>query len=324
MIRIGLVGAGGMGTVHYTSYRHIDGAEVTAVAGVSAQDASRAEEWGVPLYPNVSEMLSGAEVDIVDICTPTYLHGGQIMESVGRGKHVITEKPVSLKSAEARAAYEMADAAGVLIYVAHVLQFYKQSEVLHSLVKSGEYGRPLDAYFVRLSACPRWAQGGWLFDREKSGLVPFDLHIHDLDLIVSLFGRPTDFSCTSCGGAGRGYPEHYRFHYRYAGLNVTAEAGWLNADIPFTAGWRVYFENAMVINEGGKVSAYRFDEPVRVFDTEEKIKIPTGINVPPTGTYLSELTHFLDCFKKGVPSDRVKKEQVIAVLELLENMTDKY
>ena len=320
MTRIGVVGAGGMGTVHYTSFQHIEGAQVAAVVGVSGQDAARAGEWDLPLYATISEMLAAEEIDIVDICTPTYLHAQQILEAVTCGKSVITEKPLALKNADARMVFDAADLAGVHIYVAQVLQFYRESEVLHELVRSGEYGRPLDAYFVRLSACPRWAQGGWLFDREKSGLVPFDLHIHDLDLIVSLFGEPRDFGFTSCGGADKPYREHYRFRYGYDGLNVAAEAGWLNADIPFTAGWRVYFERAMVENEGGRVTAYSFDTPPRVFDTEEKVKIPTGINVPPTGTYLAELTHFLDCHEKNIPSDRVSRRQVLSVLGLLERI----
>ena len=172
--------------------------------------------------------------------------------------------------------------------------------------------------FERLSACPRWAQGGWLFDKTKSGLVPFDLHIHDLDVIVSLFGKPKTVSYTTCGGADKGYAEQYRFTYGYDGMNVVGEAAWFNADIPFTARWRVYFEDGMLINDGQAVTGYRFGEEPKVFDTEEKVKIPTGINVPPTGWYLTELTHFLDCIRAGVPTPRVTREQVLNVLEILE------
>ena len=44
-------------------------------------------------------------------------------------------------------------------------------------------------------------KGGWLFDQEKSGLVPFDLHIHDLDVICGLFGVPS--GCGAVPAAGR-------------------------------------------------------------------------------------------------------------------------
>ncbi|MFR1803390.1 MAG: gfo/Idh/MocA family oxidoreductase, partial [Faecalispora jeddahensis] len=86
----------------------------------------------------------------------------------------------------------------------------------------------------------------------------------------------------------------------------------------FTARWRVYFENAVVVNDGTSVIAYPFDAEPRVFDTEEKIKIPTGINVPPTGWYLTELLHFIRCAEQNEPSPLVRPEQVAAVTGILE------
>lgn len=117
---------------------------------------------------------------------------------------------------------------------------------------------------------------------------------------------------------GHGLPELYRWEYRCGGVNVMAEAGWLNASIPFTAVWRVYFENAMVIYDGNTVTAYPHGSEPVVFDTEEAVKIPTGINVPPTGWYYAELGHFLSCIRAGKPSPLVPRERILAVLGLLE------
>lgn len=320
MIRIAIVGSGGMGKVHYHNYTHIPGCEVAALVGVTEQSREAAAEWGLPLYADIQSMARSEQVDVVDVCTPTYMHKEHVMEGLSQGLHAITEKPVALHRADAEAMYELADRQGKQLFVGQVLQFTKEVELLHSLVQGGEYGAPLDAYFERLAACPRWVQNGWLFDREKSGLLPFDLHIHDLDLIVSLFGRPQSCSFTSCGGKGRAYQEHYRFQYSYPGLNVAAEAAWFNADFPFTARWRVYFENAVVVNEGSRMVAYQFDREPRVFDTEDEPKIPTGINLPPTGMFYRELSHFMDCIEKGVPSQRVSREQVLTVIGLLEGM----
>ncbi len=117
------------------------------------------------------------------------------MESLSLGKTTIVEKPCALTRADAGAMFALAEEKGVNLYVAQVLQFTREVEVLRKLVREGTYGRPLDAVFQRLSARPEWAQGGWLFDKSKSGLVPFDLHIHDLDVIVSLFGVPDRAEC---------------------------------------------------------------------------------------------------------------------------------
>ena len=117
---------------------------------------------------------------------------------------------------------------------------------------------------------------------------------------------------------GRGFQELYRWEYRCGGVNVAAEAAWLNASIPFTAQWRVYFERAAVICDGQTVTAYPCGEEPVTFDTEDPVKIPTGINVPPTGWYLRELGHFLDCVREDADSPLVPEARVLAVLDILE------
>lgn len=318
-MNIALVGLGGMGTVHFRNYEAIPEAKVTAVVGATDADRARAKEWGVPLYASVTEACAREPVDLVDVCAPTYLHKPLVLEALGCAKHTLTEKPIALTLADARDMYAAADAAGVQLYVGQVLQFTREIEILHEAVADGRYGRPLDGCFERLSACPAWSQGGWLTDKRKSGLVPFDLHIHDLDVIVSLFGKPERISYTSCGGADKPYREQYRFTYGWDGLNVSAEAAWLNACIPFTARWRVYFERGMLICDGG-LRGYGADGTVTQEDVSEPVKIATGINLPPTGMFLRELTHFLARAAEGRPSERVPREQVLAVLEVLEQI----
>lgn len=317
MIRIGIVGVGGMGTVHYNNYAHIPDCRVAAVVGRSPQDRERAAAWGLKMYESITEMAGAEEINLVDICTPTFLHKQQALESLSLGKCTIVEKPAALHRKDVEEMFALAAQKGAQLYVAQVLQFTNETAVLRSLVRSGEYGRALDGYFERLSARPRWVRDGWMFDAGKSGLIPFDLHVHDLALIVSLFGEPEESSFTRCGGSD-GCAEHYRFQYRFGNLNVCAEAAWFHANFPFTARWRVYFENAVVVNDGARVIAYPWNAEPRVFDTEEKIKIPTGINVPPTGWYLTELRHFVQCAERNEPSPLVMPGQVATVTGLLE------
>lgn len=318
MIKVGIAGMGGMGTVHYNNYLHLENCQVVGLVTRSEAGRAKASEWGVPAFDTIKDLVEGTGADVVDVCTPTYLHRDHVTQALECGAHVIVEKPCALTRADAQAMYDLADKKGLHLYVAQVLQFSREVEVLRQLVEEGTYGRPLDALFQRLSARPDWAQGGWLFDREKSGLVPFDLHIHDLDVIASLFGVPGEVQCRSCGGAGGEVPELYRWEYRCGEVNVAAEAGWLKAGIPFTAVWRVYFERGAVIYDGAHVTAYPYKEEPVIFDTEEKVKIPTGINVPPTGWYLRELGHFLSCLERDEDSPLVPRERVLAVLGLLE------
>ncbi len=320
-IRIGLVGTGGMGRVHYCNIAAIEGAEVAAVCATSDSGRKTAEEWGLPCFSSITDMVRAVELDAVDICTPTFCHHDMVMESLGLGKDTIVEKPIALSTADAAEMLAEAEKQGVHLYVAQVLQFTKEVEFLRQAVESGEFGKPLDGYFERLSACPQWAMGGWLFDREKSGLLPYDLHIHDLDIIISLFGKPASFSVTESRGQGKTYPEQMRFLYTFdGGLTVGAEAAWFNAPIPFTARWRVAFENGVMVNDGTALTAYRFGEEPRVYDTQDEVMISTGINVPPCGWYYNQLKHFVECIREGKASPWVRKETLLTVMELLEEM----
>ena len=321
-IRVALVGTGGMGKVHYANYQHLkEDYEVAAVCDLTDASVKIAEEWNLPRFTRIGDMLNEVDVDLVDICTPTFLHHDMVMESLSHGKNTITEKPIALSLHDAKEMLDEAEKQGCLLFVAQVLQFTKEVGYLRDAVRNGIYGKPLDACFERLSACPRWAADGWLFDAKKSGLLPYDLHIHDLDVIVSLFGKPERFSFTSCSGAGKNYPEQFRINYDYGGLHVNGEAAWFNADIPWTARWRVYFENGMMINDGTTLKAYQFDHEPVVFDTTDEVMVSTGINVPPCGWYYNELKHFAECVRENKPTPYVTREQLLTVMEILEEVS---
>lgn len=319
MVRIGLVGAGGMGNVHYQNYQYVEDCEVVAIVGASENDKNNAEKWKLPIFDSIDAMCQEVDLDVVDICTPTFLHFNHVMSALKNKKHTICEKPLCLKVDLAKEMFQYAKEQGCYLYVGHVVQFMNQTRILRELIENKTFGNVLDGYFERLSEAPKWAQGSWLFEKEKSGLIPFDLHIHDLDVIISLFGKPKQTGFTSCGTNGN-YEEQYRFFYTYDNKNIVAEAAWLNAKIPFTARWRIYFEHGYIVNDGEQLIAYPEEGEAIVYDIEEKRKVSTGINVPPTGMFLEELEHFVHCVRDERPSQIITEEQVLEVIGLLEKI----
>jgi predicted dehydrogenase len=321
MLTIGLLGFGGIGRVHFSNYNHINDCKVIAICDPSPEGQKAAEENNIGWYARISDMLAQEKLpDIIDVCTPSFLHHSHVMESLTAGCHVICEKPLALNSRDAVEMYALAGQKGLQLLVGHVLQFFPASKILHEIVKDCRYGKVLDAVFLRLSGCPRWAKDGWLLDKSKSGLLPFDLHIHDLDLMISLFGKPESYTIVSGGREAAGYEEYYRILYKYPLFNVCCEAAWYNADIAFTASWRVYFENAVLICESSRLTAYSFDSPPKNYDIEEKLKIPTGINLPPTGVFYEELKFFLNRIRAGT-KEQYRKDEIITLLEILEGIT---
>ena len=315
-----LVGAGGMGSAHYRNYQEIPEAHVQALVGRSDADREAGKRWGLPVYQTITEAVRREPVETADLCVPTYLHEALAVEAFGNGLHVITEKPCALSRKSAENMFRAARNAGRQLYVAQVVQFTRETEVLREIVRSGRYGKPLDGVFERLSAKPAWIQGGWLFEKEKSGLLPFDLHIHDLDLIVSLFGEPENYYVVSCM-ENQGLKDHLRVEYTWKnGMTACGEAAWFNACVPFTARWRVYFERGMVIFDGRGVTGYAAGGETTVFDTADPVQIAGGVNLPANGWFFRELSHFLDCAGKNKPSPLIPESQVLAVLSVLEKI----
>ncbi len=319
MVRIGIVGTGGMGTVHYTNYSYIKDCQVVAVCG----NEEKAKAWGAACYPDIASMAEAEQLDVIDICTPTFLHYPQVKEAL-RYCSVICEKPLTFTCREGEELFETAKAWGHHLYVAQVLRFFPEYKVLTELIENKTCGNVLDGYFWRLSAKPAWTSGGWMMDKAKSGLVPFDLHIHDLDYMVSLFGTPRKLSYTKAQAPEDDMAQQYRFSYEFEqegrALNLCAEASWFRGNYPWSSGYRVCFEKAVLEARGGEAILYREGAEPEILDTSEKVKIPTGINIPPTGVYLEELEHFLDCVRKDEDSGRIKREQVLGVLKFLENI----
>lgn len=319
MLNIGIVGMGGIGTVHYNNYLHINGCRVAAVVCRSEKTREKARQLKLNCYDDIEAMARNENIDVVDVCTPTYLHRQHVIESLNLGKHVIVEKPMALNKKDAEEMFDLAFEKKLLIFTAQVVQFAKESEILHDAVKSGKYGKPLDGYFERISGRPKWVSDGWLFDSTKSGVIPFDLHVHDLDLIISLFGKPRSFTYTSCGRKETGYKEQYRLNYSFEGFSITADAAWFNANYPFRAVWRVYFEDGLIENDGRKVTLYLPDKEPYIYKLEE-VKVATGINLPATGMFYRELSHFISCIEKGISSDRVSRDQIITGIEIMEKI----
>lgn len=311
-----IVGAGGMGNVHYQNYKFIKGVKVAAVVDKSEAGKKRAAEWNVPCVPSLDALPF--RCDVADVCVPTFLHKAVVLQALELGMHVICEKPLALCANDAGEMFAEAEQRKLHLYAAHVLQFTKAVEHLRQINAAQTYGKAISAHFRRLSASPAWSADAWLFDKAKSGLLPYDLHIHDLDVIVSLFGVPEKAHMRAGGRKNVHFPEHADFMYEYPDLIVTAEAAWFNAPFPFTADWLVEFENAVVANDAEKLTIYPAGGNAFTQSTDDEIVVSTGINVPPVGWYYNELSAFVDCIRDDKDCGRVSKQQVLSVLKILD------
>ena len=118
-MRFGLVGYGGGGRWFHAPYLDAaDGVELVGVVTRSPQRIAelRAERPGVPVYPNLAELLS-AGVDAVTITTPPQTRRELVLQAIAAGVHVVADKPFAPSAAAAAELGAAADAAGVRLSV---------------------------------------------------------------------------------------------------------------------------------------------------------------------------------------------------------------
>lgn len=318
MKRILLVGFGGMGHVHYVNIQRMDNAEIVGITGTE-HDRKAAEKTGLPFLLSITEGIQKLSPDAVDITTPTFLHKLHVMEALECGVDVICEKPLALSASDAAEIYRTAEDKGLRVFPALVMRYTKEFAVLSSLIHNGEYGKLIKADFHRLSPMPEWTAGNWLFDKDKSGLIPFDLHIHDLDMIYALFGEPECIDSYAPVDMKTGFPCYYSIEYGYENLSVHAEAGWLRTSMPFTSGWRMIFEKAVAVNEDGRISIYPEKKEMQDLTPHYDIVISTGINVPPTGWYYEEIKHIISEMD-GSEKAKISRDEAVGVLRIAERL----
>ena len=311
MLKVGLVGVGGISGAHIPAWESLEDVQLTALCDIRPE---RMENWPEKRrYTDFDRMLDGEELDILDICLPTWLHVPFAVKAMERGIHVICEKPVSLNPKELALAYSVARKNGVCFMVAQVLRFWPEYELLKQIIDSQTYGKLLSGYMGRLGCYPRWSWDNWMMDPARSGMVPFDLHIHDLDFLVYALGVPKNAVRHRASLPDQDYVHAV---YEYPEFFVSTEASWYAAPYPFGASFRFQFERAVAAYEKGVLTIYQNDDKV-LTPSGEQAGDSGVINLPKSDAYAEEIRYFKNCVLAGTFPDKVKEEELSAVLELL-------
>ena len=311
MLKVGMVGIGGISGAHIPAWEAMEETKLVALCDIRQECLEKYPDKH--LYTDFGEMLDAEQIDILDICLPTYLHADFAVQALERGIHVICEKPISLNGEDVERVYEAAGRNNVKFMVAQVLRFWPEYVLLKVVYDSGRYGKLLSGSMSRLGGIPKWSWDNWMADEKRSGLVPFDLHIHDLDFLVYAFGKPGD---AKVHRAKRPEQDYFSGVYEYPEFFVTTEASWYAAPYPFTASFRFQFERAILAYEKGQCILY--EEDGIVTDLTEAAEGDTGgINLPKSDAYANEIRYFTECVLEDRFPERVKAEELRQVIEIL-------
>lgn len=311
MLKVALVGVGGISGAHIPAWEERRDAELVALCDIRAEQMEKYKDKHC--YTDFDEMLKNERIDILDICLPTYLHAEFAIKAMNMGINVICEKPVSLNAADVARVYSTAKSNNVKFMVAQVLRFWPEYSIIKEIYDTGKYGRLLSGHMGRLGVRPKWSWDGWMMDEDRSGLVPFDLHIHDLDFIVYAFGKPKEFKDYRARSENQDYINSI---YEYDGFFITTEAAWYDAPYPFAANFRFQFEKALAVFENHEMTIYEKDG--KIFKPVSQSGEDTGdIGLPKSNAYANEINYFADCVLSGAEPDRVKPAELETVISIL-------
>jgi len=183
-LRVGLVGCGAFGESHLMTMAGIPFLQVTAVTDVVTERASKmAERYKVPhVARDFRELCSRPDVDAVSVVTTEDQHLEPVLSALENGKHVLVEKPMATRLADAEKMLAAARESGLILMPGHILRFETKYATVKEQIDSGRLGRVLSIYTRRNR--PKWQ--GKIYKRTP---IVLETAIHDIDTMLWYTGK---------------------------------------------------------------------------------------------------------------------------------------
>jgi len=186
-IHVGIIGTGGIANgKHMPSLAKIEGVEMVAFCDIELEKAQQAAaKYGTAdakVYADYTALLQDPKIDVVHILTPNDSHAVITIAALEAGKHVMCEKPMAKKAADARRMLEAAKKSGKKLTIGYQTRHTAESKYLKQLCTAGDLGEIYyaKAIAIRRRAVPTW---GVFLDGDKQGGGPLiDVGTHSVDL----------------------------------------------------------------------------------------------------------------------------------------------
>lgn len=179
--QLAIVGFGGMGNWHRETISSIDGLRVTGVYDISEKRMDYAKECGIIAYNSLEELLDDSNVDIVLVATPNDYHMPIAIKALQAGKHVVSEKPVTLSSEELAEIMKVQKETGNYFTVHQNRRWDEDFLTVKNIYDKGYLGE-----IFRIESRvhgSRGIPGDWRQEKEKGGGMVLDWGVHLLDQI---------------------------------------------------------------------------------------------------------------------------------------------
>lgn len=275
MVRIGVVGVGGMGSNHCKQIadNKIPGMVLTAVADIREVRRKWAQDNlpdTVHIYETADALIESADVDAILIATPHYIHPELAVKGFRKGLHVLCEKPAGVYTKQVREMNEEADKHNVVFGMMFNQRTNPLYRKMREMVQSGRYGAIKRVNWIitdwyRTQAY--YASGEWraTWDGEGGGVL-LNQCPHNLDLLQWICGMPSRVQAFCHEGKWHDIEveddvtAYLEFPNGATGVFVTS-----TGDAPGTNRLEITLECGKLVSENGKLMLYELKENEREF-----------------------------------------------------------
>jgi UDP-N-acetyl-2-amino-2-deoxyglucuronate dehydrogenase len=194
-IKFGVVGCGHIGKRHAEMVKRHPEAELVAVCDPRPNGETGADQFGVPVFPDMEAMLRELpDIDVVNICTPNGLHAKQSLRALEARKHVVCEKPMGLSKAECEEVLYKALQMHRTVFGVMQNRYSPPSQWIKSVIDEKRLG---DIFLVQVNCYWNrderyYKKGGWKGTNSLDGGTLFTQFSHFIDIMYWLFGDITE------------------------------------------------------------------------------------------------------------------------------------
>ncbi|MFI5031964.1 MAG: Gfo/Idh/MocA family protein [Reyranellales bacterium] len=288
-LRIALLGAGTMGSMHAAAYAEMPEVELVEVP---ARDPER-----------VRAAIEGGGVDAIDICLPSAVHARFAIPALQHGKHVFCETPMALVLDEAQAMRDAARKAGRFLQVGLLCRSIASYRHVKEIAEAGTHGR--------LLSLATWRLGSYLHPdapdyKAHYGDPTIELMTFDLDFATWLFGKPARVSAAGASEITA------LLDYGDGRSAAIAASGLMPPGSPFTVGFRALFENAVFELQ----QVFRDGPPEIAFTIAVGKAQKRPVDLVGGNPYEIELRRFVDCIAGRADPALLDADRAIEALTL--------
>lgn len=194
ILKFAIIGYGNIGKRHAHHILHHTDAVLKAVCEVPLFDKPDNFPEGVSLYDDIERMLVQEDIDIVNVCTPNYLHHPHTLMALTYNKHVVCEKPMALSTSECDDMIQCAEEHNRSVFVVKQNRFNEPVQQVKKLIENNQLGK---VFLVNVNCFWNrneyyYQESAWRGKKTQDGGCLFTQFSHFVDILYYLFGDIQD------------------------------------------------------------------------------------------------------------------------------------